>query len=131
MRIGAQLSEEWFEIHTRFGACEVALNPSSREFNDLLEELEAPFARYKRKHDGRLPPGVSTRLAREAVAKAVLRDWRGMDDDQGDPLPFNEANALRVMEDPVIGDRFLTGVLDAARALWESFAVEVEAAEKN
>lgn len=132
MKVGEQAkTAEWFEVHTRYGECEVALNPSARGFRELYRKLEAPYTRYKRKHDGQLPPGVDEKIAREAVAKMVIMDWRNVDDAEGNPIPFSEDAAMKALSDPVVGDQLLNGIMDAANALWEAFAVELDEAEKN
>lgn len=132
MKIGAEaVALEWFEVHTRYGACEVALNPSSREFKDLYRKLTAPYARYMKKHDGQLPPGKDDEIARECAAHAVLRDWRQIEGPDGEPMEFSPEAAIAAFEDEAVGDQFLAGVMDAARSLWEAYAVELEETAKN
>lgn len=132
MRIGVEAAgEEWFEVHFRDESCEVALNPSAKEFRELYDKLTAPYARYRRKHDGSLPSGVDEEVSRRCVAETVLRDWRGIEGPDGEPVTFSIENAQAVMADERVGEAFMRGVMDAARSLWESFAVELEQSEGN
>jgi len=134
MKLGqTPASHEWFKIHTRYGSCEVALNPSSRDFKELYRKLTAPYARYQKKHDGAFPPGVEDDIARQCAAHAVVRGWRegAPEDENGQPLEFTPENAIRVFEDPVIGDPLLKGVMDAATELWDAFAEELDDTAKN
>jgi len=132
MKIGQDTAEQvWFNIHTRHGSCEVALDPSSRGFRQMYRKLAAPYARYQRKHDGAFPEGVEDEIARKCAAHAVLMDWRGMEDEDGEPLEYSPENAIRAFEDPAIGDQLLKGVMDAATDLWDATAQEVEDVAKN
>jgi hypothetical protein len=124
-------AQDWYKIHTRFGTVEVLLNPSAKDFGDLYRKLAAPYARYMGKHNGTLPPGVEDDISRQCVAKAVLRDWRDIVGDDGEPLPFSVENALEVMGRDIIGDQFLRGVMAAVADLHEVVATEVEETEKN
>lgn len=132
MKIGQAPAEQvWFKVHTRYGSCEVALNPSSRDFKQTYRKLSAPYARYQRKHDGAFPEGVEDDIARQCAAKAVLVDWKGMEGEDGEPLEFTPENAIAAFEDPAVGDQLLKGVMDAATELWDATAQEVEDVAKN
>lgn len=123
--------QDWYRIHTRFGTCEVLMNPSARDFGDLYKKLAKPYARYMAKHEGALPPGVDEDISRQCVAKAALLDWRDITDDDGDPLPFSVEAALELMGREIVGDQFMRGVLAAVTDLHEVVATEVDETEKN
>ena len=124
-------AQDWYKIHTRFGTCEVLINPSSRAFGDLYKKLAQPYARYMAKHEGALPPGVDEDISRRCAAEAALMDWRDILDDDGNPMPFSVDNALALMKREIVGDQFLRGVLSAVSDLHEVVATEVEETEKN
>jgi hypothetical protein len=124
-------AQDWYKIHTRFGTCEVLLNPSARAFGELYKKLAAPYARYMAKHEGALPAGVDEDISRQCAAKAALMDWRDITDDDGNPLPFSTENALALMQREIVGDQFLRGVMAAVADLHDVTATEVEVTEKN
>ena len=129
--VAQDIGGAWYKIHTRFGTCEVELNPSPKEFGDLYRKLVEPFARYMAKHNGALPPGVDDDISRQCVAKTALRGWRNITDDNGEPLAFSVENALALMKREVVGDQFLRGALAAVTDLHEVVATEVSDTEKN
>jgi hypothetical protein len=53
-----------------------------------------------------LPPEAAMNLNRAAMAGTVLVGWTNWDDDDGNPIPFSEAEALKTLEVAVV-DRFI------------------------
>jgi hypothetical protein len=131
LRNATQDTGTWYRIHTRFGTCEVGLNPSPKEFGDLYRKLVEPYARYASKHNGALPPGVEDDISRQCIAKTALRNWRNITGDDGEPLPFSVEAALALMGREIVGDQFMRGVLAAVADLHAVAATEVEDTEKN
>jgi hypothetical protein len=124
-------AQDWYKIHTRYGTCVVLLNPSAKEFGDLYRKLTEPYARYMAKHNGALPPGVEEDITRQCAAKAVLRNWREIVGDDGEPLPFSVENALAVLKRDGVGEQLLRGIMEAVKDLHEVIATEVAETEKN
>lgn len=133
MKLGQAADSVWFNVATRYGSVEVALDPSPDDFKKMYRDLTKGYARYQRKHDGALPPGVDEEVSRKCLAHAVMRGWRNgvPEDESGEPMEFTPENVLRVFEDPVIGGPFQKGVMDAATELWDATAQELEETAKN
>lgn len=78
----------------------------------FLREAYAPHRKEAR--DGKLDPDVSIRIGREGVAHHVLRDWSGLEGDDGQPLPFSPAKALELFAHPKLADLYAF-VVETAR----------------
>lgn len=70
-------------------------NPRHRE---VLENLQKPFALNLRA-GVKIPEADARRTGDEAIAKTILLDWQGIEDNQGNPIPYTEANAFKVLTD--------------------------------
>jgi hypothetical protein len=46
-----------------------------------------------------LPPETADKVSNEAFVETVLTDWRNITDEDGKPMPFNTANALKLITD--------------------------------
>lgn len=71
-----------------------ARNP---EFVRYLEQLSKPYLRQIR--DGTMAKDVSQRLYVKALARKVLRDWRGLHDDEGNEIPYTPTVAEELLSD--------------------------------
>ena len=49
---------------------------------------------------GMLPPGVNDRIVSRSVAKHLLLGWKGVEDDEGNELPYTLEKATELAEDP-------------------------------
>lgn len=58
-----------------------------------------PHAKKIRK--GRLlDPAITDRITARAIAETLLLDWKGIEDDAGQPVPYSQETALEWAEDP-------------------------------
>ena len=65
-------------------------------------------------------------ILREVYAEAVVLGWEGVTDREGNPLPFNKANAVKLFED--LPDLFEDIVVQAQKAaLFRQHILEAEA----
>jgi len=69
-------------------------------------------------------------VQKEAVARTVLMDWRGIEDDQGNPVPFSPDKALEWFRDPELW-RLYTFVLMVGLEEERFRKTVLEAAAKN
>lgn len=60
---------------------------------DNIEKLRKGGEEAKAAHDA---------LIVRATAEAILLDWRNLDDDQGQPLPYSADNAEKLLADPAL-----------------------------
>lgn len=59
---------------------------------------------------------LDARMAREAFAEGVMKDWTGVTGPDGKPMPFNAANAANLLEAfPDIFTELKTAAQDSAR----------------
>ncbi len=79
---------------------------------------------------GVLPIELRQKLDREVVIEAGLLDWDGLENDEGEPLPFSKDKAVELLNDPDF-DTLLQLIRGACRAVAVSQADITEDAAKN
>jgi hypothetical protein len=70
--------------------------------NNDYKRLEAKLIREvprERRVFG-LDPADAENIEAQCLAKTVLQDWAGIEDDAGEPVQFSEAQALGLLSDP-------------------------------
>lgn len=78
----------------------------SREFERELEKRMEPYRSLIRsdaeKSDAapKFTTEMREQVVREAFASVIVRDWRGADDDSGNPIACTPEEALKVISDP-------------------------------
>lgn len=92
--------------------------------NKLISEISRPVR--LRGVDLATMEKINTTL----LVEAVLVDWSGIEDDDGQPLPFSKEKAASVLSDPGLVV-FRNAVEWAASIVGEDDLVEAEAAAKN
>lgn len=60
------------------------------------EELMRPFQGII-KAGGKVPEAKNEEIGRKVLASAVIADWKGVKDEEGNELPCNEDNAYRLI----------------------------------
>lgn len=65
-----------------------------------LKTLERKSKPYRRAIDqGTMNPEVANQILREAYAEAVILDWEGITDEDGNEIPFTKENCVKLFED--------------------------------
>jgi hypothetical protein len=59
-------------------------------------------------------PKKRQRIMAEIIAKAVLKGWKGLLDQQGNPIPCNFDNKMNVLMNKNYGKRIVVDILEAA-----------------
>ena len=77
-----------------------------------------------------LDPADERAASDEAMVKAVLLDWDGLEDDDGDPIPYSEKLARELLTQPET-EAFRDGVVFAATVVKELGVVEMKDTAKN
>lgn len=99
---------------------------SNKDFARMMEKVFRP---YRRQMDaGTMDEKVADKLLAEVFAKTVILDWKGVTDKNGKNLPFNEANATKLLTD--LPDLFVD-LREQAMKVANFRALEVEADLKN
>lgn len=75
-----------------------------------------------------LPDDVSEQIWREAISEVLIRDWRKVDDPEGNARPYTSALCAKVLEEI---DDFRLDVVDLLNAEAELDSETAEAVEKN
>lgn len=78
-------------------ACFLVVPYVGGAFDVEFSTLCRPYAELMRKGD--LPEDVRRDLVGRAHARAVLRGWANLEDDDGKPLPWSEDKATEIMAD--------------------------------
>ncbi len=67
-----------------------------------------------------IEPQVLDRMLAEVYAKVVVKSWQGVEDENDQPLPFNEENCLKILTDlPVVFDAIKECARDYSQFLLE------------
>jgi len=67
-----------------------------------------------------LDPQVLDSMLAEVYAKVVVKGWEGVEDENNNPLPFNEENCLKILTDlPVVFDAIKECARDYSQFLLE------------
>lgn len=77
-----------------------------------LREAYRPHLKGMR--EGKIDPATATEISKTGVARHVLRDWSGLDGDDGKPLPYSPELAIKFFENPKLRDLYAV-VVAAAR----------------
>ena len=73
----------------------------NRKFQRLLQKLSAPYKVQMERQ--MMKDDVAEAVFIEALATAILVDWRGMTEN-GEPLPYSKENAIAVLSNPKLKD---------------------------
>ena len=90
---------------------------------------EIIFKPYRRQlQHGIIEPELLEKLLAQVYAKAVLKGWSGVEDENSEILPFNEENAVKLLTDlPVVFDF----IKEVARDYNQFLAESLDADAKN
>ena len=73
-------------------------SPSSREFRDASAKAMEPYIDLLRA--GKLDVGQGENSEQQRAAEHLGRDWRGVEDEDGNPLPFSIDACAALLKDP-------------------------------
>jgi hypothetical protein len=68
----------------------------SKKSRKVRERLEAPYKRTMR--GGELPEAVLESILLEQMAEAIIVDWKGFTDREGNAVPYSKEAALQIMD---------------------------------
>lgn len=101
---------------------------ATRKFRDAMEAAMLPYRdliradQGKDKAERKFTDDMRTSLLREVVAEHVLVGWEGLEDDEGEQVPYSKAAALALLNDP--GMHRLLSWIEAAAANEDVYRAE-------
>jgi hypothetical protein len=97
---------------------------NNKDWRKLQQKLIQAIPR-KRRMSGQLEPEDSDDITTKCLLNTSLLDWDGLDDDDGNPLPYSRETANKLMTDPDYR-RFRESVSWAANWVAEQSKEDVE-----
>lgn len=89
------------------------------QYQKVAEHIFKPFRRQIQHNQ--IDPQVLEELLAQVYAKAVVKGWKGVEDEHDEPLEFNEANVVKLLVDlPVVFDAIKEVARDFNQFLLES-----------
>jgi hypothetical protein len=105
----------------------------SEKYLRTFERLRKPYEKLL-KNGNKLSQDQNLQIMQKAIAQAILIDWKGVYDREGNEIPFSTENALKILSDPQMM-RFLEDIYEAAnsKATFEEEEIEeaTEALKKS
>ena len=71
----------------------------SLAFSDAQARLQRQVPAHKRKEDGSIEPSLAYAVMGKAMQQAVLLDWDGIEDDEGNPMIYDADLAMTWLTD--------------------------------
>ncbi len=99
------------------------------DFRVLQSKLFDATPRNERPNN-RLSPAAAERVTIECIVETILIDWDGVENDQGEALPFNKDVARKILSDPDLRP-FRDAVMWASAQVGELRAGDSEGIAKN
>lgn len=75
--------------------------------------MEAARKHKKMVRDGEISQAEAEELMKELAAEFLLLGWKGMEDDDGKPIPYSKEKALEIFKDPQLNDFYLFVIMTA------------------
>ena len=95
------------------------------QYQKIAEHIFKPYRRQIQHNQ--IDPEVLDSLLAQVYAKAVVKSWSGVEDEHDNPLPFSEANVLKLLTDlPVVFDAIKEFARDYNQYLLESLEEEAK-----
>lgn len=95
------------------------------QYQKVAEHIFKPYRRQIQHNQ--IDPEVLEDLLAQVYSKAVVKGWTGVEDENDNPLPFNEANVKKLLSDlPVVFDAIKEVARDYNQFLLESLEDEAK-----
>lgn len=69
----------------------------NKKYKAYLRELQQPYIEQIR--NGTLDEEKEIEIMRKAIARCIILDWRGYNEDDGTLIAYSESEALKMLED--------------------------------
>lgn len=100
------------------------------EYTRLRHRLQKPQLKPKQLRKG-LDPADVEEQNKELVLRTILVDWKNVEDDEGNEIPYSPEEARKVLWNPSYGDRVVEFILAEADDLQNFKESAKEEASKN
>lgn len=87
-----KLEEEGVWVDLGEGIHVLVARISSRRAREVRRRIMRPYESMRE-----LPPELEERINIEVMAEAVLVGWRGITDEQNNPIPYSKETAIRLL----------------------------------
>lgn len=124
------LDGEWQGDLPELGDIAVLVRGLNNKQYRLLFEAKVRALPPSKRKNGAVDPLERDRITGEAMVEHVLRDWRGLEDDSGNPIPYSKDQAKIFLTDPDY-QKFRDGVFVAATRVGEVASEDEAVTEKN
>lgn len=122
-----ELEEDGVWARLRKGDAEVLVaRAGNSKHEDLVRRLRKKHGRGFRGDE--LPPAVEEEIATEAIARTILLDWKGIEDEDGEPIPYSTEEARRLLK---LSRDFRLEIVSIATEMEMFRREETAEAEKN
>lgn len=126
----AAIEGRWVNDLPGLGNIEVKVRGTNNpEYRRRLQAMYRALPPTKRKN-GVVDPIENDRIIGVCLLNHCLLDWRGLENDDGSPLPYSKEAATPLLTDPNFG-AFRDGVFAAASSVDDEEAEADEETEKN
>jgi hypothetical protein len=102
---------------------------NNRDWRRLQTKLIAAIPRQRRM--ATLDPDESDRVTAILLRDTALLDWEGIEDGDGQPVPYSKEQAFEYLTNPAYGRRFLQAAVYAADVVSDHREEEAEQDSKN
>lgn len=102
---------------------------NNRDWRKLQAKLIAAVPRQKRV--GSLDPDEFDRITAILLRDTALLDWDGLEDPEGNPLPYSKEQAFEFLTNPAYGRKFLVAAVQAADTVADIREEDAEQDAKN
>ena len=95
------------------------------QYNNLAEQMFKPHRRAIQ--HGKIDPKLLESILAKIYAKTVIKSWKGVEDENNQPMDFTEENCIKVLTDlPVIFDAIKEFARDYTQFLSEGVKEDVK-----
>lgn len=92
----AELNGTWVDLGD--GAQVKVARFGNAKHREIIAKLQKPYAGTL-KAGLEIPEEAKMKMAVESIATSILLDWRGIEDENGSPLPYSLDNARKLLND--------------------------------
>lgn len=93
--LDAEVEGVWVELGDGAEVRVARLN--NARHNKVLDRLRRPYRNHRN-----IPDDVNEKIATQAMAEAILLDWKGIEDRDGNPISYSTEKAIELLSDPAM-----------------------------
>lgn len=124
---------EWVELYgSKMDGVKVKVRPTENRDDRKVQMKMSQrlLGKYRTRRGSEIPAEVLEQIETERLVEALLVDWQGIEDENGNELPYDKDRARFILTNPQYR-RFREAVLLAAERVEDENKKEEEEAVKN